>query len=914
MTVPGDGQNPSSDSQPQDPQPRSDSQPPQATPTSAASVPSAPSAPSAQPAPAAVPSGMTSEELKQKLGALGLVNPLPSLAVGGATYVGGIIMSIFAIVLITIAAVIAGIGNPVEASLDSMDLRPEEALSGIGSALRFPFQLVALAMLGGLGFSQTIDGVSASMSLRLLPLGITLAMVLLSFYGGRFVQRRQGGGQLGIWLSAALAGFAVALVTVLAALIFAQPIPVTDEVTLRLHAAGFDSFFGAFFLITLAHALGRISLRARPAWWPLVTDLLGGLKLAVTHALFVTVIGFLAFAVVTSIQALLDGEVPPVISLILLLPVLGGHVLAYLTGFELLSSLSITTTGYGMLDSLLGGISGTEYVSVFSLQWYVWLGALVLIPVGLAVAALLWQHQRQVVPHNILALAVSWLALPAAYFTGALALMIVARLSVQMSISGGFADGERLGASLGLAAWTPLLAGVAGVLVELLSRFAAPLVAPYIPARALSWFRRPLAPGIAAAAPAAAPAAASLAPQAPAPAPADGQAAAAETADAASTSAAAPEAYETVSMNGAAGAPSETSGQAGNPPAPLSPRTRKLLIVGGIATGGALVLVIGVAVAVNIVASTVFSPEKQVDAYLGALQAGEASTAVEISAPNLPVAQQVLLTDAIAGAAEQRISGYEIVDVEEYGEESMLVTADVTQDGVTAQRNFLVEQAGRTALVFPKWEMGETEYATLTMQIPADATAITVNGQEVPVESLAIEDGYASAAVLPGRYTVGLASPSEFLDAAGGDVFVAADPSEWYDLHAALSYEINETGIAEIQSQVDAAIDECATSTAPDPGDDCLFDVYAGSRMVEDSGSWTVDSYPVVEVQPDWSGEGWVLSSSESPGAATFSYKRAGWSDDDETTDESSQDTIHVNGTVVIDENGELVVDLSYGW
>src|SRR5699024_4579741 len=126
----------------------------------------------------------------------------------------------------------------VEASLESMDLGPEEALSGVAMALRFPFQLVALAMLGGLGFSATIEGVSASLSVRLLPAMITLVMVLLSFYGGRFVQRRQGGGQLGIWVSAVVAGFAVALVTVLAALIFAQPLPLGDGITLRLHAAG----------------------------------------------------------------------------------------------------------------------------------------------------------------------------------------------------------------------------------------------------------------------------------------------------------------------------------------------------------------------------------------------------------------------------------------------------------------------------------------------------------------------------------------------------------------------------------------------------------------------------------------------------------------------------------------------------
>ncbi|MGO1569443.1 MAG: hypothetical protein ACTHXC_15555, partial [Brachybacterium sp.] len=498
MTVPGDGQTPPTDPHSQDSQ-HSGEHPPQApqfgSPDSAPQAPQFGS-PDSAPQPAAAPAttGLTAADLSKKLGAAGLINPLPSLAVGGATYAGGIVMSIVTIVLVAVAAMLTGIGNPVEASLESMDLGPEEALSGVAMALRFPFQLVALAMLGGLGFSATIEGASASLSVRLLPAVITLVMVLLSFYGGRFVQRRQGGGQLGIWVSAVVAGFAVALVTVLAALIFAQPLPLGDGITLRLHAAGFDSFFGAFFLIAIAHGLGRVSLRSRPAWWPLLTDLAAGFKLATIHALLVTVVAFLAIAVVTTIQALVNGEMPPVIYVILLLPLLGGYVLSYLTGLDMLSALSATSRGAGMLDFLAGGLSGSEYISVFSMPWYAWLGALVLIPVGLCIASLLWQHQRQVVPGNVIALAVSWAALPIAYFIGALALMILGVVSMQVAVSGGFLQNERFGASLGLAAWTPLLAGVAGVLVELLSRFVAPLVAPYLPGRALSWFRRPLAP------------------------------------------------------------------------------------------------------------------------------------------------------------------------------------------------------------------------------------------------------------------------------------------------------------------------------------------------------------------------------------------------------------------------------------
>ena len=192
---------------------------------------------------------------------------------------------------------------------------------------------------------------------------------------------------------------------------------------------------------------------------------------------------------------------------------------------------------------------------------------------------------------------------------------------------------------------------------------------------------------------------------------------------------------------------------------------------------------------------------------------------MEISAPNVQTAEQALLTDAIASSAEERISGFEIVGSEEYGDDAMEVTAKITQDGVATTRSFHVERAGRTALVFPEWQMGETEYAYMSLQIPDGATSLLVNGQEVAVDSLAVEDGYAMAVVLPGQYTVGLPAGSDFLDIEESTVFVTADPNEWYELHAAPTYTLNDAGIADVQSQIDALIDECATSDAAEPGE-----------------------------------------------------------------------------------------------
>ena len=86
---------------------------------------------------------------------------------------------------------------------------------------------------------------------------------------------------------------------------------------------------------------------------------------------------------------------------------------SFVTGLDMLSALSVNTSGpdlFGMMD----GVYGNETASMFSMPWYAWLVGLLIGAIGLLLAALLWQHQRQVVPNNVVALGVSWVALPAA--------------------------------------------------------------------------------------------------------------------------------------------------------------------------------------------------------------------------------------------------------------------------------------------------------------------------------------------------------------------------------------------------------------------------------------------------------------------------------------------------------------------
>ncbi|MBK0332990.1 hypothetical protein I8D64_16430 [Brachybacterium sp. MASK1Z-5] len=862
-------------------------------------------------------SSMSTEQVVATLRGAGLESPLRSLAVGGVAYVGALLTSLVAVLLSAAAMAVGAAGTgEVGDELDSAGIDPEGALSGIAMIVRMPFQLVAMASFGSWGTHAEFEGVALRASVRLLPFVVTLVMVLLAFYGGRFVQRGRSTGLLGIWVSALITGIATALFTVLAALVLAQPVPLDEGFSLRVHAAGFDAFFGSLLLITLAIGLGRMSRRARWAWWPLVADLPAAAKLAVVHALVIGIALGVLGAIGTTIQALADGKQPPVFVLVLLLPLLGGQMIAALTGLPLLSSLTAKANAPDLLGEFLPSSSFTGRATVFDLPWYAWL-ITILVGIGvLLVVSLPWNHGRRIVPGNIIALVVSWAALPVVYFAGGIVLLVLARVSVSVGVEGGFfGGGEQMSGSVGLAWWTPFLALLAGVIVEVLSRFFAPLLVPVLSRRALSWFRRPLAPadasagangpgspatgvaeGTATGAPTGVPAGAPFGSAALGGGAATGLAAGAATGLAGGAAAGG---ATTVDMSGSAPGTQERR--------PLSKKARRRLIAGFAGAGAICVLVVGLVIAYNVIARTVYAPEKSVDAYLSALEDGSASQASELAPANVPTAQQVLLTDEIAGAAAQRPDSHEITATDRQDDGSAQVTARITQDGVTSERTFTVERAGRSAVVFPSWRLGAVEYSTLRLVVDQGTSTILVNDQEVDVSDLDLSPGYVDLPALPGTYTVSLPAASDLVTVTDSEVPVLVEPSGDEDTYASPFYQLSEAGLKEVQKQVNARIDECATSKDAAP-EDCPFEAYVYDQ-VDDSGSWKIEDYPTVTVEEE---DGWYFSTGyEDAGSAVYSYKQEPFLDDEKPTDETSDSSITVSGAVTVDDDGKLSVQYS---
>lgn len=885
--------------------------PPSTRPTASADVPPAPSGQPSSPAafspatgaqqssattPAAAPS-VDLAALGAKATSLGISNPLPALAVAGATWVGGLLVSALLLVLI---AIVGATGSGQE-GVSSATGGASEDLSGIGVLFALPFQLLALAGLGSLGGHAQIPLIGdASASIRFIPLLAALALALLPFLGARLVVRRRGAARaLGIAVEALLAGFVTALLVTLGALIIAVSIPLEDGLSIRLHAAGPDSFFGTWLIVGVAYALGQITAGRGPARGGRFTDVLAGARLALLHAAAFSAVAFLGVWITAIVQAIRNGDgiAGAIIGTPVALLVALGQFVAGACGLGMLGSVG-ASGGLGSFGLGGTGMGATQYASIFSAPWWVWLLTLLLGLVLLALTAAVWGAGRTIIPGDLTATVVSWAALPLVYFLGTILLAIIGHVGGSLSVP----DQGSLGFSLGLAPWVPFLALLVGAAVEGLSRLLSPLVGGMVPAFAerLVRGRRGQAAPVSGAPDA-------LSPSGTAPWAATGAAAAAAPAAAESAAQAGSGAAQTGSAATAPiAAPVPLGGTSQRAPMTKEAKRRLLLILGLL--GAAVALVIAAIVAIVVMRSTIFSPKHEVESYLDALTAGDYGAVSEIAPPNAPNANRVLLTDAVGAKTEKRITSYTIDDVT-VAEDTATVTATLDQDGERTQQTFTVDRAGSRFLVFPEWKLGEIDYSTLSFYLPQGVQKVTVNGVEVEVGKLETspdEMGYevASLPVLPGTYEFTGPALGEYVEAEPVTTKVAADgtaaaPNGEY---VYLNYLINDAGTKKVQEDVNAKIDECAATGQPSP-DGCPLGTYSYN---DTAGTWSVTSYPVVTLEQG--DEGAFYLQTETDGAATFSYTYDSFGT---PTPMTQEDTITVNGTVTFDEKGALTIEYS---
>jgi hypothetical protein len=247
-------------------------------------------------------------------------------------------------------------------------------------------------------------------------------------------------------------------------------------------------------------------------------------------------------------------------------------------------------------------------------------------------------------------------------------------------------------------------------------------------------------------------------------------------------------------------------------------------------------------VTVSVLQSTVFSPKGIVESYVQDIADGRFAAAFA-AGPGASTGNTALVkSDDVALASA--ISDVEIGDPESQGDDRVLpISYELNGERETGYIS--VRSAGKQFLFFDTWKISEGLETDAYVSVYG-ADEVTVGGAAVPLDR-----GAVTLIAYPGIFDV------------------TAGESKWFTLEES-SLRVTSFGGSissmvvptsdltdEVQSQVNAAIDECVTSTEEQP-EGCPFSLYAwyDTRNIV----WSVVTYPTIAVRS----------------ATSFSYDKAG--------------------------------------
>ncbi|GAB3275595.1 hypothetical protein GCM10027449_14500 [Sinomonas notoginsengisoli] len=775
--------------------------------------------------------------------------------VGLVAYFGSLIV---ALVLVMLAAL--GLGTA------DTDARYGAAAPGPGGPVPslwtvvFPLaaQLVSMGMLAmpHANMNVFLGMVHGSVSIFAVPLLLTAVSLSALFFGSRAAGRRNpaAAGTLA-WVPALAAGIVFTVLVNAFAAIFGLALPIPGVQGLSFSAADFGSFVLVFVLASAAALAG-----ANPTWphrrqsHPIAAHPIAAHPIAslarpalLTAGVHLGMFSLIAVPATVIVVGLKFGW-----AAVLSAPLWAPSAALYLFGLGQFSQVGFTRAA-GSLLPWAGGGSESTFVSAFGLDqvgvpaWAGWL-LVVLALVSVLAASMLWYLRRgRLDRHSI----TGWLPLPVAFLAIGIIVTWLSTVSVSAEASSTLGSGQapvRGSVGIALAWWAPLLMFLWGVLAEASARYAAPRVLGLLPARAVALLAGHRAP-----APGAAPvnsAPAGIAPHGPATRPSP------TTAPAGTAPHGQPE-YPVIP-----------------PRTPLNPRTRRRIALIGGACAAVVVLIVGGFLAVNVIKGA-NGPDKVVHSYLQALQDGDARKALDISDPNIPNEQRLLLTNQIFGQAAKRVDGFAILGTD-IRDNAATVHAQLRQDGRSTDVDYHLAKAS-PELLDDHWKLGQVPVEKLTISTDSPFASpltdtVTVNGTDVKLGPP--DNGQVSRYTLPafpGSYTIGLSSKEKYLTAAGGSVMVTVGTGQQQAPAIKLQPAPNDAFLAEAQTQVNQLLTQCALSTSLRPpgcpfSHSSLFD----TRNVK----WTITTMPTVSITGpsiDVRTSAWRLWARN--GTATVSYE-----------------------------------------
>ncbi len=760
-----------------------------------------------------------------------------------------------------------------------------------GLAFQAPAQIVGLAVAGTLTVGATVMGISAAVSVVWLPLLVTAFLIIATAFVARRDERIAPSRTRGIrWLLSALSGVVLALLVVIVAAVTPLTYALGDGSDTDFgfltgsgtaSSASFTAFLGALVLGTLASYVARARV-ARAA---------AGITPAIVAPAAASV--FASVRSTLPVVGLHLGVLAVLVTVALLVwSVVNGGVNALLTAFFWLPTAVVDGLGFVNLAPLtvggslaaLGGLTGSSNSFWMPTELPGWATVLILV-VNLLLILVTGTVLRLRREQLRLSAAMSWVTTVVSFAVVGIVVSIVGAIagwtSVDTAGAGESLDGLLGGAAsliegaaaasgvVGLAAWTFIVFAALGALVEVVAVFVAPTLLQLLPAAVLTRSARITGlVGVPFAVPG------TYVPPEPVKVPVVSDA---------------PVVAGEPVVVAAGAAPTAVQPQADGAIVPMTPEKKRRVWIVLAAVGGGVVVILGASVAVSIINQVVFSPQNQVESYLDAIVAGDASDALAIGGVEESTGERVLLTDAVLKATEGRITGYTITQFGSSGD-TAIVTADIDQDGVTEETAYELTKSGTTALFFDNWNLEPVWLPSVAIGVSPGIDEIDVNGTTVELSSDAQEIGYVDLLVFPGDYVIANAGDDEWLSAEPQTVQAGLSAVTG---DARLSLEPTAKFTSSVDEQVAEYLAGCAAQKILDP-DDCPIRVYDYGTITD--VVWTIDEPAVTSLGSMYDDE-WDLST-DKRGSATVTYTNTDYRG--QATPEKATVDFYIDGDVTM--------------
>lgn len=251
------------------------------------------------------------------------------------------------------------------------------------------------------------------------------------------------------------------------------------------------------------------------------------------------------------------------------------------------------------------------------------------------------------------------------------------------------------------------------------------------------------------------------------------------------------------------------------------------------------VVVLGFAVLVLILNSTVYSAPGFVRTYLDALARHDAETALEVAgtaAVNAGDADDVLLSRPAMGD----LTDIEVVEDQVDAAGVHHVVVEYVAGGLPGRTEFTVRRDGTLFGVFNDWAFARSPIAILQLTVQHERM-FTANGIE-----LVGEQDVAQPYLVFAPSAIRLSHDSEFYHADPKTVLVSEPGGA---VEAAVNIQATKAFVANVQAQINAYLDECTTQRVLLPAG-CPFGETIVNRIVTEP-TWSMSEYPEIRLVPD---------------------------------------------------------------